>query len=139
MGSKVTYTEDLPKYEGSILPVAIQHAGEANTSEFFTPSKSTETREDKEVKTCYFRGLKMVGKDLELPNKRVFVMEKSEFLTQNPEKEDQVDVANQYAAIAEVDKLCLYGHDTEAPLYSKWGLMNEWNKVANIIHGRAGQ
>lgn len=135
MSTKVSYSDGLPKYEASILPVAIQYTGEANTEEYFAPTKTTETRQDKEIKVCYFRGMKLVGLDIVPENKRAFIMNKSEVLTQPLETSDDVQVSNQYTAVGEVDKLTIYGHDTEVPLYSKWLLMDEWQQVSDIIHG----
>ncbi|KAI5965611.1 uncharacterized protein KGF55_000973 [Candida pseudojiufengensis] len=132
--------EELPKVELSILPMHIHYSGPANTSDYFTPSKTKETLKDGSiVDTAYFRGLRLIGKELELKdsNLKGFILNKTENLSRDINEEDGVETIKtikNYTAISTFEKLTLYGHDSEVESNNQWSLIPEYMEVNSIVH-----
>lgn len=135
MTSKIVVSHEVPDVCVSVVPFSIQYTGNAETAKYFTPSKVTEKQRGREVETAQFRGLKLAGETLELENKVGHILKCSEFLYHDEsEVSDKITTAKQYSGVAKFHNLTVYGHDGPAPLNSKWKLIQEWEKIADVIH-----
>lgn len=138
--SLITCFDKVPKVEASLLPMHLQYSGPANTSNYFTPSKTIEKQNDgSEVKTAYFRGCRLVAKEVNLKDCNVegCVINKNEVLQRETNDEDGTELVKtvkNYSAIASFDKMTLYGHDSEIELSNQWSLIPEYLEISSIIH-----
>lgn len=133
MSSTIIVGESLPEVKVNIVPFSVQYNGPAETEKFFSTSKSTEKVGEKDIETAQFRGLKLAGEQIDLEGKTGYVLTCSEFMTQDP-LESEPKMVKQYSGVAKFETLNVYGHDHTAPLNSKWKLLGEWNKIADVIH-----
>lgn len=134
MSSSISVSGTLPEVTVNVVPFRIQHSGSANTNAYFTPSKCEETVGERAEKTAQFRGLRLVGEDISLGEKKGYILSGSELLVPAPEEESGFSTINQYVAQALFDKISVYGHDSAAPLTSQWKLANEWDAIAGVLH-----
>lgn len=123
----------LPLTSGSIIPASVRHSGEANVHELFGSTSKRETYMTKEVNVTHFRGLKFVGQSVKPENHNVYVLNKEEVLVAG-ETDEEVTTSNHYEAIAKLNELILYGHDSLPSSNDKWLLANEWVIISRIIH-----
>lgn len=130
MCSKIIITDSVPEVRASIVPMLIQYTGEANTEDFYTASRRTKDG----TSEAQFRGLRLLGQTLDIGNKNAFVLASSEYLVQDPSDPENIQTAKQYAPVAKIKDFTIFGHDSFAPLNSKWKLMSEWDTVADAIH-----
>ncbi|KAI5966125.1 hypothetical protein CANMA_003371 [Candida margitis] len=109
----ITCSDKVSKVEASLLPMHLQYSGPANTSDYFTLSKTTETQNDgSEIKTAYFRGCRLVAKEVNLKDSNVegYIINKNEVLQRKLNEEDgteEVKTVKNYSAAASFDKLTL--------------------------------
>lgn len=134
MSSSISISGTLPEVTVNVVPFRIQHSGPANTNAYFTPSKCEETVGGRVEKTAQFRGLRLVGEEVLLGDKKGYILSGSELLVPSAEEDGEFSTVNQYVAQALFDLLHVYGHDSVAPLTSQWKLANEWDAVANVLH-----
>lgn len=138
--SIIASSDDLLKVEASLVPMHLQYSGSANTSEYFTPSKTTEKQNDgSEVNTAYFRGCRLVAKEVDLKKSGTegYIINKNEVLqreTNEEEGTELVKTVKNYTAVASFDKMTLYGHDSEIELSNQWSLIPEFLEINSIIH-----
>lgn len=136
MASVLSLGEGLPQVVANIVPAHIQYSGPANTATFFGPSKRVEKVGDAEVEVAHFRGLRLVGEKIDLKQNSGYIVSKSEILVRGEsEEEPEIRSVNQYSAVAKFNELILYGHEAQAPLGSQWKIMEEWDAIADVIHG----
>lgn len=138
MSSTVNITDQLPEVTANVVPCKFHYTGPANTEKFWTPTKITERYQNQDVIAGNFRGLKLLGQDVDLRNKIGFVCNESEFLIQNPESSDDIKVCKQYTSIAKFDKFTIFGHDSLPPQNSKWKQLAEWDRISDAIHSGEG-
>ncbi|CAH2353899.1 hypothetical protein CLIB1423_13S01354 [[Candida] railenensis] len=123
----------LQQMTANLVPVHIQYTGDANTNEYFSPSKSTETASGNSI--AFFRGLKLVGQPIELPaNSTAYLVNKSESMVAAPETPQGFKTVNNYIPEGKLDTLVAYGHDTTLPSNSQYASLVEWDTISNIIH-----
>lgn len=96
----------------NLIPMHIEHTGEANTLEYFTNSKIYHTNTE-----GYFRGLKLVGKPIDMSGTAYLL--------------DSGDEG--YTSVAQFDQFTIYGHDS-LESENQWELVNEWIEVGDILH-----
>lgn len=133
MTSQINVCNQVPLVRVNILPIAIQYTGPAETDKFFTTSVSLDVEGHKKVHTSQFRGLKLVGEEVNLRGKLGYILSSSEFMVQDTQLGEPM-MAKQYSALARFDTINVYGHDNTVPLTSKWKLMREWDEIAQTIH-----
>lgn len=134
MSSSISVSDSLPEVTVNVVPFRIQHSGPANTNAYFTSSKFEETVGERVEQTAQFRGLRLVGEDVSLGDKKGVILAGSELLVPSEEEESGFTTIKQYVAQALFDKLQVYGHDSVAPLTSQWKLAKEWDAVADVLH-----
>lgn len=132
--TSISVPENLQKVELNVVPFRIQNTGSANTNAYFTPSKYQEKIGERVELTAQFRGLRLVGEDIPLGEKKGYILSGSELLVPAPEEENGYSTVTQYVAQAHFDKMTLYGHDSIVPLTSQWKLAGEWDAIANVLH-----
>lgn len=133
---------DVPRVAAHLVPCHIQYSGPANTKEYFTPTKSNETRDDAPVDIAYFRGLRLVGQTTNLRDLKLrgYLLDKSESIerqeqhSEDPYSEPQLVTVHTHTAIASFDTLTVYGHDSVVERDNQWRLLDEWAEMAEIIH-----
>lgn len=104
--------KNCPPVVANLIPMHVQYTGVANTKEYFTNSKSYSTNTE-----GYFRGLKLVGKPVDITGRAYLLDNKDEG----------------YTSVAQFDQFTIYGHDSlEAE--NQWELVNEWIEVGDILH-----
>ena len=124
---------DIPTLQANIMPFSLRHNGEIDTRQFFAPTRRSETYMNEDVLTCHFRGLKLVGRPLEFENRTAYVINRSESVSQG--ENDCSNTSKLYVAVAKAKPITIFAHDTVPSSHDKWCLINEWNTIANIIHG----
>lgn len=132
--SKLSVHDDVPLAAVNVVPFKIQYTGDANTLQYFTPSKQVSVENGQRVVTADFRGLHLKGQEIPLGKKRGFVCTASEYLVQD--EQGDVLARKQYTSVAKFDSLTVFGHDAVPPLSSKWRLIEEWDAIASAIHGK---
>lgn len=123
----------LPSASGSVIPVSVRYSGIANVHELFGSTSKRDTYMTKEVIVRHFRGLKLVGLSFEPESHNAYVLNKEEVLVAG-ETDEEVKTSNHYEAIAKLNELILYGHDSLPSSNDKWLLANEWVILSKIIH-----
>lgn len=126
--SKIQVSSNVPVYDAHIVPCKIHHNGDANTKDYFTPSKEIDSVTQAEI--CYFRGCKFIGRKLEIPYTG-HILNKSEALAGDG---DDYKIVNNYTSVGQFENVYVYGHDRMPKLTDEYMLMNEWNDLSNIIH-----
>lgn len=124
----ITVTDVDDVYTANIIPAHIQYTGPANTSKFFTPFKATDAQNNP---TAQFRGLRLVGSEIQLPNHQAHVFSTSEQLVL---EDGDMKIQNNYISLAKIDKLVVYGHDGVPAKSSLLMTLLEWAEVANVLH-----
>jgi len=109
----------------NLVPVHIEYTGEANTSEFFTPTKTVSD----DIVTAYFRGLKLVGTTVDLKYDG-YVMRK-DLIESDPTS--LVPLDSSYKAIKKFNQFTVFGHDSK-DTSNQWLQVNEWKQVSDILH-----
>lgn len=122
----VTDVDDV--YTANVIPAHIQYTGPANTSTFFTPFKATDAQNNP---TAQFRGLRLVGSEIELPLHQAHVFSMAEQVVL---EEGDMKIQNNYISVAKIDKLVVYGHDAVPAKSSLMMTLQEWTEVANVLH-----
>ncbi|KAI5966010.1 hypothetical protein KGF57_000683 [Candida theae] len=123
--SIISCAEKIPEVEASLLPMHLQYSGPANTSEYFTPSKTTEKQNDgSEVTTAYFRGCRLVAKEVDLKKSDVkgYLVNKNEALQREVNEEDGTEIiktVKNYCAVASFDKLTFDDEGANEPPLKK--------------------
>lgn len=131
MSSEIIVNDSVPSFKANILPFQIQYTGEANTEDYFAPSKRPIDGNNLEAQ---FRGIKVIGHPVELRSSKAYILSHSEHLVQDPSNPEEVKTAKQYTSVGRINDITLYGHDTLPPLNSKWELLQEWDSVSSAIH-----
>lgn len=135
MTSKIVIGGDGPEFAVNVVPCSIHYTGDANTATFFKPSKKQINQGDNHVVTAQFRGLKLVGDQIDISNKNGQILTSSEILVNDPSKSDgDISIVKQYSAIGNFRELNVYGHDNPLSQNSKWKMLDEWEKIAEAIH-----
>lgn len=135
MVDKVETQVEVPLSKLSIIPVLIDYSGPARTDEYFTSSRTTRTKQNGDViEEAYFRGLKLVGKNIELlKGYKGFAVNKVESLD-NSGTGDSPKISNKFVPIASFDDLTVFGHDSCVNRMDQWMLIEEWEEISKIVH-----
>ncbi|KAI4742631.1 hypothetical protein E4T50_06985 [Aureobasidium sp. EXF-12298] len=131
---------DTPSCAVNVLPCRIQHNGPVNaTTRHWTPEVSADGKSN----TAYFRGRKLNGKVVDLPDGyRGAILQKTDILLptttsnslDNPEEEETESIPETklLQELATFDKVTVYGHevqpDAQEDVYLKG--INEWIGLA---------
>lgn len=129
----LTNGNELPFATASVIPVSIRYSGNAAVNDYFEASSNKESQGGKTVDVRNFRGLKLVGQQVKVESHDVYLVNKNEVVSQN--EDDNITTSNLYHAIAKVDNVVVYGHDSTPSSNDKWTLVNEWIEISDIIHG----
>lgn len=133
MSGKLIFSDDTPELVANVVPLLINHNAEANTHTYFTPTKRlVEATGDTEA---HFRGLRLVGVDVNLGHKIGYVCDSSEFLQPDPSGNGEAVTCKQFVATHKFDKLLAFGHGAPPAQGSKHLLFHELDEVSNAIHG----
>lgn len=131
MCDKLNIIPNVLEYNAHIVPCKIHYTGEANTQDYFTPSKEIEELTESEI--CYYRGCKFLGKQLDMSNYTGYIMNKSESLIPG-DSPDDYKVINTYTTIGKFNHLSLYGHNRLPKLTDAYYLVNQWAQISDAIH-----
>ncbi|GAB7343200.1 hypothetical protein MBLNU457_1267t1 [Dothideomycetes sp. NU457] len=144
----ITSSKDSPKVTPNILPCKVSYNGPVNASERYWAIKNDESGQ----KTTYFRGRKLVGKELNLPEgySGAVIQKTTDLLPQQPkplprmddddlsadeEQEVPQEVKIMHEA-ASFDKLIVWGHEA-TPSDSEDAYLKgiqEWMQFAKSMH-----
>jgi len=124
----------------NLLPCQIKHTGAADASQ-----KHWEvTTEENGSKTAYFRGRKLVGKDVKLPEGYSgLVIENTDEVVPSaaPVDEDENDTEKEvetkvFNGVASFEKITIWGHESVGDEDGNGVLkgINEWMGLASKIH-----
>ncbi|OBA23909.1 ribonuclease H1 small subunit [Metschnikowia bicuspidata var. bicuspidata NRRL YB-4993] len=130
----IIHNADAPLAELNLVPCKIQYTGPSNTKDYFSASKKKEKWQDKEVVIANFRGLKLIGENIQLGDKLGVVCNTSEISRENSE-EGSVETLKELNPIAVFEKVIVYGHDSCPSENNKWKMLNEWEAIADAING----
>ena len=126
-------TLEATKIKANVVPMHIKYNGSADTENYFSLSKKT-LPDNQQI--AYFRGCKLVGKDVILPeNMSAYVCNKAEVMIDAPETPQGYAMANNYVAEGSFRSFIVYGHESEPEPTSQWFQLNEWAAISDIIHG----
>lgn len=131
MSDKINIDPSVPEFDAHIVPCKIHYTGEANTQDYFTPSKEQELSSGSEI--CYYRGCKFLGKKLDMSNYTGYLINKSESLAPG-DTPDDYKVINTYTTVGKFGELSLYGHDRLPKQTDAYNLMNQWVQISDAIH-----
>lgn len=127
MSDKIQITE-VTQLDAHIVPCQIHYTGDANTSDYFTPSKVQQDNQH----ISYFRGCKFMGTKIDISKYDGYLINKSESLAASDDGDYKV--VNTYNTIGKFNDLIVYGHDRLPSLTSKYVLMKEWQAISEAIH-----
>lgn len=143
MTDTIAIIKDVPEVRANLIPMHIQYSGQANTEDYFTPSKNNEKAFSGDCHIAYFRGCKLVGNELGIQKFfDGYLLNHSESLVNTEaysedggnDTFDNVKSVKVHAAFAHFDEITIYGHDSLPELDSQWAHINEWKEVSDIIH-----
>lgn len=128
----MTNCNELPSATASIIPVSIRYSGDAAVNNYFEASSTKESLNGKTVDVKAFRGLKLVGQQMKVEGHDAFLVNKNEvvYLDEN----ENITTSKLYHAIAKIDNVVVYGHDSTPTTNDKWTLVSEWIELSDIIH-----
>ncbi|KAL2137223.1 hypothetical protein VTI74DRAFT_6434 [Chaetomium olivicolor] len=138
--SETTTSEEIPKATPHLLPCRVHHNGSVEPVQCFWEPKAN----DDGTSTAYFRGRKLQGKTVKLPEGYrgvVALVSGPKGPTRHPEDSQVVDLEAETSqgslhSQAEFDDMVLWGHeaapDPSADPYSKG--VEEWITLAERIH-----
>lgn len=149
---KIQNKSEIPITTANLIPCHIQYNGSANTKDFFTTSRTTETTDEGKVnEIAYFRGLRLVGEKFDLNKKGYtgYLINKSESIERVQsnntdvydeevsyvQQDEELVTVNTYNPTAMFNDFIVYGHDMIAELDCQWKLIDEWDQISDIIHG----
>lgn len=147
MTDSITIEENVVPVTINVIPMHIQYTGPAKTNEYFTASRTTEQFGAKTVDVAFFRGCKLVGEKIPLSNHTGYIMNSTEILSlpkvtegeygdDDPFANGDVKTIKSFTPVAQFDEITIFGHDAPAASSNPWGLLDEWNSIADIIHGK---
>ncbi|XP_020576647.1 ribonuclease H2 subunit C [Phalaenopsis equestris] len=117
-----------------LLPCVIKHDGACPVSQYFKPGKSDMVADGSNVEEAFFRGRKLHGVTVPIPNGyRGYVLEKNK-IKQGRCSEVLEGHANNWASTAEFQNITYWNHDS---LPSKHDLVVRsfhWFAIAEALH-----
>lgn len=131
------------KVQVNVVPMQIHYNGEANTQEYFTSSRTTETIGDKKVDVAYFRGCKLVGEAHPLKSHTGYLLNASERLARKDNYEndtygeEEVITVKTHTPVANFDEIEVFGHDSLVESTNPWALVDGWTNIADILHSES--
>lgn len=115
--------DESEKVTAYLVPVHIQHTGDAAVSKYFKPKT-----DDSNTVNASFRGVKLSGTNIALDYQGTVIEKTLETI------DDDGKTENNYRVVAQFDLVTIFGHDY-APVSNQFTRVNQWNLVADIIHG----
>ncbi|PVH14919.1 uncharacterized protein CXQ87_005196 [Candidozyma duobushaemuli] len=128
----LTNCNELPSATASVISVSIRYSGDAAVNDYFEASSTKESIGEKTVDVRNFRGLKLVGQQMKVESHDAYLVKKNEVVCQD--EDENITTSNLYHAIAKVDNVVVYGHDSTPSTNDKWTLVSEWIELSDIIH-----
>lgn len=110
----------------NLVPVHINHSGEANVAKYFKPEPTADSHVE-----VYFRGVKLVGTEVPLDFQGVILEKALESIETSDNGTSHT--VNNYQLVGSFSSYTVFGHD-QAPGLSQYTRVNEWKAIADIIH-----